>query len=579
MWLSLGLLALLAAITYFHTIQGLFSALLSAVLTLLCAALAFATFEVVAAHLLAPLKPDFALGLALVGMFILPLFVLRLVLDKFVHRACLLPLVIDKPGGLVFGLLAAYVMVGMLALGIQLMPFGNGFLGFSRVDPADPSKEQEELLLKPDRAAVKLASVLSDGVLSGSKSFTHAHPDFVTEVGWIEGVIPLEDQKLDRRGVRRYAPPGSMRVTAAWEEPYVYSRQDGERSELPTEYHPRKAEGRNKFIRVQMNVEADAADADKVHRFTLFQARLVGDLGDRREQYHAMATVDADQPDKAVYEWKGRGGVGTLLSLLLKPDGNRIDVVFEVPEAFEPDFVEYKAGARERVVLTAAPGAKPDAVAHVGAGAPPGAGSEPGPPGGPARIAGVGATGSFFGEGFPEGITMTDYVSVDPEINHGKQALEAGHLHGVVANQGAERNQPPVSRFTVPPDKRLLHLSVQSLQAGSVLGKALSLAVTTMKNYLVTDDKGRPYRPVGAYIIADSGGTRYIEIQYFPESAELAGRAIGPWSKLNERQLRGDYTYVLLYLVEPGARLVRFTTGGGRVQPVDLGNMDLVAPQ
>ena len=103
MWLSLFVLVLLVAIAYFHAIQGLFSALLSAVLAILCSTLAFATFEYIAANVLAPLKPNFALGLALVGMFALPLLILRLALDKFVHRACLLPLILDKAGGLVFG--------------------------------------------------------------------------------------------------------------------------------------------------------------------------------------------------------------------------------------------------------------------------------------------------------------------------------------------------------------------------------------------------------------------------------------------------------------------------------------------
>ena len=107
-------------------------------------------------------------------------------------------------------------------------------------------------------------------------------------------------------------------------------------------------------------------------------------------------------------------------------------------------------------------------------------------------------------------------------------------------------------------------------------------SVTTMKNYLVTDSNGRQYRPVGAYVMAQFGGTPYIEIQYFPESAEMTGRGVRPWERLKERRLRGEYTYVFLYLVEPGAKLVRFTTGGGGARttdPVDLGDMDLVAPK
>ena len=570
MWLSLLVVVLLLAIAYFHTIQGLFSALLSAVLAILCSALAFATFEYIAANALAPLKPNCALGLALVGMFGLPLLILRLLLDKLVHRTCLLPVILDRAGGFVFGVVAAFVMVGMLTIGLQLMPFGNGFLGFSRVNREDPTKPQNELWLKPDRVAVRLASMMSGGVLSGEEAFSDRHPDFVTEIGWIEGVLP--DGERFRRGVRRYAPPGSIQVLNAWETDYVYRKTLGDRGNL-SEYQPKSAEPGSKFIRVRMQVEREAQDADNQHRFTLFQVRLVGNRGDDRpEQYHAMAVVDSEQPEKAICDLIG-GADSSLLGLLLKPHtGSLVDVVFDVPESFKPRFVEYKSGARGTVVMGSAPPAEGTVIAGTDAT------GEPLAPGRD-RVSGVALAGSFFGDGFPGGVTMTFYRKLDPEINPATQAFKSGHIHGWLPDQGTRQRDVPVSRFDVPTDKRLLHLSVENLQPGSTLGRALNLAVTTMKNYIVTDSVGRQYRPVGSYVIARIGVNDYVEIQYAPEYAEITGRGVRPWAKMRDNFLHGDYTYAFLYLIEPGAKLARFNTGGSGFGTHDLAQLNLAAPE
>ena len=576
MWLSLGMLLLLLAVTYFHSIQGLFSALLAAVLSLVCAALAFATFEYVAVNVLAQFKPDFALGLALIATFGLPLFVLRVLLDKYVTRACMVPLMLDKAGGFLFGAVAAYVMVGMLAISLQLLPWGTGFLGFTRVDSADPAKvEQNELWLQPDRFAAKVGAMLSDGVFSGETSFSKVHPDFVTEVGWTDAVFPTAN--VDRRVVRRFAPPGAMRVNAAWEETYLYRKTAGDR-EKPATFEPKKADSASKFLRVQLTPEADAQDEDRQHRYTLLQIRLVGERGsERTEQYHPIAVADAEHEDKAVYEIKGEGDV-SVLALLLKPNAKgQVDVAFEVPNKFVPRFIAYKGGAREEVRLGPARGtvAKPETPPPP---VPPPTGEGTAEPN--TRVTGVAVTGSFFGDGFPRGLVMTDYQTAeDAEFDNAKKALKFGHIHGPLATQGVRKEKPEIARFEVPPDKRLLHLSVAAQHPGSTLGKALGLAVTTMKNYIVTDSMGRQYRPVGAYIIAKSGDQgEYVEIQYAPESADSTGRGVRPWSKLSEARLERDYTYVYLYLVEPGAKLVRFSTGGGGVRDTDLNGAELTAP-
>ena len=81
MWLSLFLILLIAAVTYFIAIQGLFSALIMCVFTVLCCAFAFGIHEYVALEYLIQWKPDFAIPLSLVLSFAVPLIILRSAAD------------------------------------------------------------------------------------------------------------------------------------------------------------------------------------------------------------------------------------------------------------------------------------------------------------------------------------------------------------------------------------------------------------------------------------------------------------------------------------------------------------------
>jgi hypothetical protein len=364
-----------------------------------------------------------------------------------------------------------------------------------------------------------------------------------------------------------------MTVSGAWEEQYVYGKKSAGREGY--NYEPQPPAGGNKFIRARLQLKPQAQDADRRHRYSLFQVRLVGDRADGDPaQYHAIATADAQDPSKAIVSLGDQQK--PLLANLFTPAGNTVDVVFEVPKTFTPRFVEYKAGARQTVVMgTGQPPAEGEIATASRQPTPeaPGASSSTG-----GRVAGVRPTGSFFGDSFPGGVTMTRYRDVNLEVNSSTQRLQAGHIHGVLRDQGREGGATPISGFDVPPGKQLLHLNVVALKPASVLGRALDLVITTMKNYVLTDDKGQQYLPVGAYIISMVGFNETIEIQYYADADAMAGRTIGPWARLKKSHVQRATTYMLLYLVEPGTRLVSFSTGGSAMQAVDLSEADLVAP-
>ena len=69
-----------------------------------------------------------------------------------------------------------------------------------------------------------------------------------------------------------------------------------------------------------------------------------------------------------------------------------------------------------------------------------------------------------------------------------------------------------------------------------------------------------------------------LEIQYFPEVAGSVG-GVGKFNRIKEDKLKRDEPLVLLFLVDPGARIVSFSTGGDATRRDDLTSDNLVAPQ
>lgn len=156
-------------------------------------------------------------------------------------------------------------------------------------------------------------------------------------------------------------------------------------------------------------------------------------------------------------------------------------------------------------------------------------------------------------------------------------ALVGGHLVAFLDEQDAGSDRA-VSKLKVPSDKKLLHLHADKLHARSGIGKVLSLAVTTGQNFTVVDERGHVYKIVGKYAQANVNGRRIFEAQYFSEPAGTMG-GLGKFDTIKDRHLKDDYQLVFLFLVDPGARIVSFSTGGSASRKDDLRGENLVAPK
>lgn len=608
MALSFTLFVLILAIAFFQATQGLFSALIMVLLTICCGAVAVGTHEYVAMTFLAnKWRPDYAMAISLAVTFGVPLLILRAAMDNLIRRSCLLPSWVDRVGGGACGLLSAMILVGMIALTVQMIPFSGSFLGYARIEmpvrevreeggePTPPrvDRPDEELFLTPDRFAIALGGVLSDGLFSSQRSFSDEHIDYVQAMGW-RNAVPSE--------VPRYSPPDSIKVIRHEVVPFVYWEEPKPRKDDPPNYKQLEPEAGKEFRMVRVELKKDAMGSAKKHLFTIRQFRLEGreEGSNRRNQYYPIGIQTArkgDSTNRHVRLTAYRNKDWPVIDEVFEPrdDNNgQVEIVYELPKGFKPDYLEFRRGAR--VALSFGPagagepkgedaGSKPEGTAVNATTTPDknaadkpadsrtaSSASDRASKGG--RVKSFTAKKAEFGDNVP--VKLTAYARLkNAEIERGK--LANGHLVGYVDEQEGGK-EAAVNKLDVPDDKQLLHLSTEFLKARSTFGGALSYAVKTMQNYLVQDENGNQYQLVGKYAEADVDGRRVFELQYFRDQSGSIG-GVGAFDKIKEKHLEKDYTLVLLFLVDPGAKIVSFSTGGGDARKEDLRDENIVAPK
>ncbi|HVT87957.1 MAG TPA: CvpA family protein [Tepidisphaeraceae bacterium] len=206
MIITLLVIVLLAAIAFFHYIQGFFSAMLSAIIAMIASAVAISFHEPVA-RLLSPYMPDLAHAVSLVSLFALGYGILRAILDKNIPGNVRVLLMVDKIGGAVMGLIAGIFAVGTLVIAIQLLPFGPSIGGYSRYQLNGPQnvaipiqgqnhegtvsdalksetfspETQSHLLIPVDDIVLNAVAHFSAGALSWKTNLIDIHPSYLDE--------------------------------------------------------------------------------------------------------------------------------------------------------------------------------------------------------------------------------------------------------------------------------------------------------------------------------------------------------------------------------------------------------------
>jgi uncharacterized membrane protein required for colicin V production len=373
MILSLLVLILVGVIAFFHYTQGFFSATLSAIICVLAAVMAVSYDEPLVDALLKGKMADQAHACMLIVIFAGVYCLLRFAFDAMVPGNVRFPVLVDKIGAGVMGLIAGLFAGGIFAIAAQMLPFGPTVGMFSRyelskprdvvvptggrsidaqvidevkADRIDPTTPQNKLIIPADDLVIAMTQKLSDnGSLAG---------DYLGELSAARLGIQVGAK------MTAYNFPGQQTLTVAgvFTAPALPEIDE----EVPTIRGARdpalppvvKSDPTQMILIIRAKFSASAADdGDRKFRFSPASVRLKAGPPGNEKDYHPIGTLEGtnliynDKPDDFLIADAGKGAD---LVFLVPPE----DVC---PEAADPKakdlkiapgtFLEVKRYARE----------------------------------------------------------------------------------------------------------------------------------------------------------------------------------------------------------------------------------------
>src|SRR5258706_2472964 len=128
---SLFVIVFVGIIAYWHYLQGFFSAAISAILAII-AALVAVGFQEEIVSMVAGKMNDQANAIALVVLFAITYGLLRVIFDKAIPGNVRFPVLLDRVGAPIMGVIAGLFAVGIVAIAAQTLPFGPSIAGYQR---------------------------------------------------------------------------------------------------------------------------------------------------------------------------------------------------------------------------------------------------------------------------------------------------------------------------------------------------------------------------------------------------------------------------------------------------------------
>lgn len=608
MWFSLFAAVLILAIAFYEGLQGVFTALINCILAVLAAALSFAVYEDLYFAFLKDRQPDHGRAIMLLGMFIISLLVLRTLFDMFIKNNLRFPLYVDRIGGGVFGFFTGMIIVGMLSIGFEMLPFGDSFLTYSRQqfvdsdgkpvpdeelagkDLADLKYERKSAWLKQDDFTVALVSHLSSNALHGRQTLSSAYPNLLDDVYFYQARMVKNDLPTGD-------PKTSIEVKNYWE---VRDNEFFDRQKVDTK------DGRKQYKLVPCKVKPEAGykriavrvafvDTGKVN-FTARQVRLVyqdGADGGAVGESYAVGISEEKAANKLVRIWDGE----VYTRDLGKKGKNLVDFVFEVPSnvEFDPEgsFVEFKYNSRDSISPEQDLGKKrPKAPTPEPKEEGDEAGSEGSADSGKQRPSGVSnsqddthgrthgigpAREALVSDELPfDGQPLTEYGG-NPEVNSG--AMRGGHVVATLADDWKPApggTASPISKIYVPADYRLVQVSVEKLQPGSYLGRAKGFVVDNLRDFYLIDSRGEKHLPVGMYGMAKVSGKCVFEMVLLNEDGRIGDAVMAKlpnFERIKRANFTGEYALYFLYQVKPGTQIKSVHTDGANDIPLESYNL------
>jgi len=602
---SIVLLLMVVLVTAFWAYQGLFSGVIMFIETVVACMIAFAFNEALNGLWQEQIGPGIGLPVALMVLFLVVLVGLRTFTDKFIPGNVNLPLYVDRAGGGICGFFTGMILIGMALISIEMLPIGSSIFGFQRFTTDDEGNVKEHnILLSPDRFTAGLVSMLSNGRFGGEHPFYQTHPDLVLEL--------YSGRDAPQAEARVFLPADALKAKFYWETHKIDQvRQTLDGQTLIREFETQEPSDPNhKFLVCYVNIDASAAKEGKSEiRFRPAQFRVVGPRPDADGKFPSPPKVYLACGMSDLYTNRTNGPkklgdrqatrlvrFGPQTNFILGPDETpqvakmvksdksevpktwRFDVAFEVPEVFEPWFLEFKRGARAELTAKQKLTEMPDwASRALGSAGESGRVKREAPkvgkaPGGRTHVANA----------IEERTGATDLL---PVVLDRDNSLVARHALGDRLRGGEdchfwielpEKEVPParqVKEFLVPADKRMVQIGAEVLKAESMYGRALSFANRIAAQIIILDASGHEYFAIGQYAAAPIGGKQVFEIQYYPD-AGVPERCLKKPQKLTHRVLtragRQKTKFGYLFLVDPGVKIVSFHAGSGGSQSLNI---------
>jgi len=560
MILNIAVLALILAITFMHSLFGLFSGLINAMcaITAMCVALGFSE-AVNALAVEQGMPPSYSLAVTLMVLFVVTHLVLRLAADNLIRGNVHVPRALDVGGGAVCGALIAMISVGMLVMAFLALPFGGRVAKFSRYERTENVQddglvkfERRSVWLKPDEFTAGLFSLLSGGSLKHQHAFAEVYPSFAEWVTWTGNTVqpesatsPGHDSKADGFGSRGLAiqtwwvHKGSLDAYYRTKLPAkgVSAR---ELEFKPLAYKP--APGKQ-LVGVRLKLMAAAADpheSARVHRFRPSMLRVVGVENGVPRQYvpRALGGVIAGEDKIRLVD------VDNNFALSARENETLVEAYFEVGEDFEPRFAEYRRFARAVFPKEKAAAAPADRLV-----------------GEDTSSAKSRASGAFMqavverGTGclseLPYALSASKLRAMaGVELKDG--ALKCGRIHGLVEDlTGAGGDK--VKQFVLPEGQGLFQLRFKARRAASLAGKVFDFVASVTNQYMAVARGGERYSLAGYYAVVKRSGADYLELYLTCEEEAAAGRSMLEFKQITNTELRERDTEIgLLFFVRLG---------------------------
>ena len=256
---------LILAIALYQSLHGLFSAVIMAFLTTICAVFALGYYEWLGPAFLYSTQPAYADALSLILHFVIPLLILRTVFDKLIIGNAPLGGWADRASGGLLGLYIGTVMVGILAIALQMLPYGSTVLGY---EPFDRSLQRINSVYCDEFALGVFKSTAS---LASGRSFNTVHDDLLLELFCARNTAGFNG-RVD-------APSDALKIPAAY-KPGKKWEQVTHHKTLPSD--PCRPTVKSEVLIVQARVLASARSdrkGDDWYRLPVTHFRLVTKSG------------------------------------------------------------------------------------------------------------------------------------------------------------------------------------------------------------------------------------------------------------------------------------------------------------